>query len=118
MQQVQKVQRCPANRLPRQQNDLRAVPALSAQFKAAFEVILNDLHVVQNTKMTKPASPTQAQVRRVIQAARREGLGIAGIKPDGTIIVYDGVENPLVSVDHPALPPDDADARRWGDDVE
>lgn len=72
----------------------------------------------QNTKMTKPASPTQTQVRRMIKAARREGLGIAGIKPDGTIIVYNGVENPLVPVDHPALPPDDADARRWGDDVE
>jgi len=34
--------------------------------------------------MTKRAALTQAQVRRIIQAARREGLRVAGIKPDGT----------------------------------
>ncbi len=58
---------------------------------------------------------TQAQVRRMIQAARREGLRIGGIKADGTVITYEG-ENPLVPVDHPVVAPDDTDAlRRWGD---
>jgi hypothetical protein len=40
--------------------------------------------------MTKRATATQAQVRRNIKAARLEGLRIAGIRPDGTLIVYDG----------------------------
>ncbi len=65
--------------------------------------------------MTKRARVTQAQVRRMIQAARREGLRIAGIKPDGTVIVCEG-ENPLVPVDHPLTATDDAAAlHRWGD---
>lgn len=40
--------------------------------------------------MTKRAAATQAQVRRNIKAARLEGLRIAGIRPDGTLIVGDG----------------------------
>lgn len=65
--------------------------------------------------MTKRATVTQAQVRRMIYAARREGLRIAGIKPDGTVVTYEG-ENPLVPVDHPVAALDDPDAlRRWGD---
>jgi len=66
--------------------------------------------------MTKRTKVTQAQVRRIIQAARREGLRIAGIKPDGTVLVYDGWENPLVPIDRPIAATDDANAlRRWGD---
>jgi hypothetical protein len=66
--------------------------------------------------MTKRAKVTQAQVRRIIQAARREGLRIAGIKPDGTIVVYEGRENPLVPIDRPIAATDHANAlRRWGD---
>lgn len=65
--------------------------------------------------MTKRTRVTQSQVRRMIQAARREGLRIAGIRPDGTVIVYEG-ENPLVPIDHPIGATDDADAlHRWGD---
>ena len=65
--------------------------------------------------MTKRATATQAQVRRMIQAARREGLRIAGIKPDGTVVTYEG-KNPLVPVDHLVAVPDDVSAlRRWGD---
>jgi hypothetical protein len=41
---------------------------------------------------TKRARVRQAQVRRMIQAARREGLRVAGIKPDGTVVVYDQEE--------------------------
>jgi hypothetical protein len=66
--------------------------------------------------MTKRARVTQAQVRRMIQAARREGLRIAGIKPDGTVVVYDREENPLMPVDRTITATEDADAlRRWGD---
>ena len=66
--------------------------------------------------MTKRSGVTQAQVRRMIQAAQREGLRIAGIKPDGTVIVYEREENPLVPVDRPLVGPHDADVlRRWGD---
>jgi hypothetical protein len=64
--------------------------------------------------MTKRGTFTQAQVRRAIQAAQREGLRIAGIKADGTVVVFEG-ENPLVPVDRPITATDDLDARRWGD---
>jgi hypothetical protein len=40
--------------------------------------------------MTKSASFTQAQVNRAIAAAKKAGLFIVGIRPDGTVIVYDG----------------------------
>jgi hypothetical protein len=65
--------------------------------------------------MTKRVPFTQAQVRRVIQAARREGLRVAGIKPDGTVVVYDGGENPLAPVDGLIGGSEDADAVRWSD---
>ena len=64
--------------------------------------------------MTRRAGFTQAQVRRVIQAARREGLRIAGIRADGTVVVFEG-ENPLVPVDRPIAATDDPDALRWAD---
>jgi hypothetical protein len=34
--------------------------------------------------MTKRLTCTQAQVRRIIKAAEREGYQVIGIKPDGT----------------------------------
>ena len=37
--------------------------------------------------MTKRLSCTQAQVRRIIKAAEREGYYVVEIKPDGTIAV-------------------------------
>jgi hypothetical protein len=37
--------------------------------------------------MTKRLTCTQAQVRRLIKAAEREGYHVIGIKPDGTIAV-------------------------------
>lgn len=39
--------------------------------------------------MTKRAAFTQAQVVRAIAAAKRAGLRIFGIRPDGTVIVHD-----------------------------
>jgi hypothetical protein len=62
--------------------------------------------------MTKRAIATQAQVRRNIKAARLEGLHVAAIKPDGTIIISDG--------DFPISPTIDLDdkspvASKWED---
>jgi hypothetical protein len=65
--------------------------------------------------MTKRVAFTQAQVRRTIQAARREGLRVAGIKPDGTVVVYDGGENPLAQLDGLMGGSEDTGAVRWGD---
>jgi hypothetical protein len=42
--------------------------------------------------MTKRLTCTQAQVRRIIKAAEREGYQVVGIKPDGTIAVSKGSE--------------------------
>jgi hypothetical protein len=63
----------------------------------------------------RPARINQSEVARIIRAARREGLRIAGIRPDGTIIVYDQGENPLVPVDEGKSATEDADALRWRD---
>jgi hypothetical protein len=65
--------------------------------------------------MTKRATATQAQVRRMINAARLAGLRVAGIKPDGTIITYQDGDNPLVPVDQHDSWLQDSDALRWGD---
>ena len=40
--------------------------------------------------MTQKLPCTQALVRRLIAAARKEGLRITAIRPDGTILVHDG----------------------------
>jgi hypothetical protein len=65
--------------------------------------------------MTKRVTATAAQIRRMVTAARNAGLRIAGIKPDGTIVVYEGGDNPLAPVDPNATTIDNADALRWGD---
>lgn len=48
--------------------------------------------------MTRPLPFTQASLRRAIAAARKEGLRIAGIRPDGTLILGDGAEAPLADI--------------------
>jgi 2-C-methyl-D-erythritol 4-phosphate cytidylyltransferase len=64
----------------------------------------------------RAAQITQAEIARIIRAARREGLRIAGIKLDGTIVVYEQGDNPLASIDRQGASTEDADAlRRWGD---
>jgi hypothetical protein len=50
------------------------------------------------------ASDRQAQVRRLIKAARAEGLRIAGMRSDGTLIFYDDDTNPLAPLDEQASP--------------
>ena len=42
--------------------------------------------------MTRPLPFTQASLCRAIRAARKEGLRVAGIRPDGTLIVHDGAD--------------------------
>lgn len=37
--------------------------------------------------MTTRVVCTEAQIRRAIKAAQKEGLPIAGVRPDGTIII-------------------------------
>jgi hypothetical protein len=37
--------------------------------------------------MTGKAVCTEAQIRRAIKAAQKEGLPIAGVRPDGTVII-------------------------------
>lgn len=68
--------------------------------------------------MTRALPFTQASLRRAIAAARKAGLRVAGIRPDGTLILSD---EPCASADdglarlapdgHPAAP------SKW-DDVE
>jgi hypothetical protein len=64
--------------------------------------------------MTKRAAHTEAQIRRNIKAAIRAGLRIAAIRPDGWIIVHDGVH--LVPAPDPT-PLNDSPpvASKWSD---
>jgi hypothetical protein len=67
--------------------------------------------------MTKRATATKAQIRRCIEAAREQGLHIAGIRPDGTIVIYENGENPLVPIDQYEieLAGSSSDSSRWAD---
>lgn len=49
--------------------------------------------------MTRALAYTQASVRRRIEAARKAGLYVTGIAPDGTVLT---VENALGAVPSPA----------------
>ena len=62
--------------------------------------------------MTARAQYTQAQIRRAIQAARKEGLPIAGVCPDGTVIIGEARK-----IDIPALASssNDAASSKWED---
>jgi len=40
--------------------------------------------------MTRALPFTEASLRRAIAAARKSGLRVTGIRPDGTLIVIDG----------------------------
>jgi hypothetical protein len=42
--------------------------------------------------MTRAFPFTQASLRRAIEAARKAGLSVTGIRPDGTLIVHEGTE--------------------------
>lgn len=44
--------------------------------------------------MTARATFTEASIRKAITAAEKKGYRVAGIKPDGTVLVYSGDERP------------------------
>lgn len=44
--------------------------------------------------MTARAAFTEAQLRRAITAVEKKGYKVGGIRPDGTILVYNGDERP------------------------
>ncbi len=66
--------------------------------------------------MTRPLPFTQASLRRAIAAARKEGLRVRGIRPDGTLIVDDGDNNAIDVA--AALIDDEADAASKWEDIE
>jgi hypothetical protein len=49
--------------------------------------------------MTRALPFTEASLRRAISAARKAGLRVTGIRPDGTVIVNDG-DNPDGGIVH------------------
>jgi hypothetical protein len=59
--------------------------------------------------VTRALSFTQASLQRAIKAARKAGLHVTGIRPDGTLILNDGDKSPdrvvhLVSDGQPTAP--------------
>lgn len=44
--------------------------------------------------MTARAPFTEAALRRAMTAAEKKGYRVAGIRPDGTVLVYNGDERP------------------------
>jgi hypothetical protein len=56
--------------------------------------------------MSAKAVATEIQIRRAIKAARKEGLSIAGVRADGTVII--GEPSPAL------VPLNDANAK-WAD---
>ena len=61
--------------------------------------------------MTRRLPFTQASLCRAIRAARKEGLRVAGIRPDGTLIVHDGAD----TIDDGALVDQDERPSKWED---
>jgi hypothetical protein len=63
--------------------------------------------------MTARAPATETTIRRAIAAARKAGLYVLAIRPDGTVVVG---ERPIDSADViPAVPksPDEAEREFW-----
>lgn len=63
--------------------------------------------------MTARLPFTQAAVRRAISAARKEGLRVVEIKPDGTVVV--SVDNPRTPVLPEAPSVQNKPASEWED---
>jgi hypothetical protein len=64
--------------------------------------------------MTKRLPFTQASLRRAIAAARKEGLRVAGIRLDGTLLVNDG-DNPFPDIARLAPEEEATVASKWTD---
>lgn len=54
--------------------------------------------------MTRALPFTETGLRRAIAAARKEGLRVRGIRPDGTLIVDDGDGSPTDADPHTDAP--------------
>jgi len=65
--------------------------------------------------MTHALPFTQASVRRAIAAARKAGLRVRGIAPDGTVIVQDGDNGPVEVHDSALRGQTGAPASKWED---
>ena len=65
--------------------------------------------------MTTRLPFTQASLRRAIAAARKEGLRVAGIRPDGTLITVNAGENPPNDVAGLAPAVESAPRSKWED---
>lgn len=64
--------------------------------------------------MTRALPFTQASITRRIEAARKAGLRITGILPDGTVAVNDG-DSPSDGVPPIVAPQHNAPASKWED---
>jgi hypothetical protein len=62
--------------------------------------------------MSRPLPFTQASLQRAINAARKAGLHVRGIRPDGTIIVGDKPSDEVAPL---APDSDTAAVSKWGD---
>lgn len=66
--------------------------------------------------MTKAIPFTQASINRAVQGARKAGLRVTGIRPDGTVMTVDDGDNPEASVSVVAPSPQSAPApSKWRD---
>jgi len=64
--------------------------------------------------MTRALPFTQASLKCAINAARKAGLRVTGIRADGTLIVNDG-DNPALDIAPVASDSDTGGLSRWGD---
>jgi hypothetical protein len=64
--------------------------------------------------MTRVLPFTQASLRRAIEAARKAGLQVTGIRPDGTLLVQD-VENAPRTVPSGGIEEQSAPSSKWED---
>jgi hypothetical protein len=62
--------------------------------------------------MTSRVPATQASIKRHIEAARKAGLTVIGIRPDGTVLVSDG-ENPVLEALRDDVTRHDPEAEKW-----
>jgi hypothetical protein len=65
--------------------------------------------------MTTRLPFTQASLRRAIAAARKEGLRIAGIRSDGTLITAMAGENPPIDLVGPVPNAESETHSKWQD---
>lgn len=69
---------------------------------------------MEASAMTRPLPFTQASLRRTIEAARKAGLQVTGIRPDGTLVVQD-VENAPDTVPRVRIEGQSAPSSKWED---